>query len=170
MKPWILLTGATGYIGGRLLRLLEAEGRPVRCLARRPESLQGRLAAGNEVVSGHVLDADSLQQAMKGVDAAYYLVHSMGAAQGFEETDRQAAERFGAAARAEGVGRIIYLGGLGDRLGKLSPHLRSRQEVGEILRRSGVPVIEFRASVVIGSGSLSFEMIRALVQHSLPRG
>jgi uncharacterized protein YbjT (DUF2867 family) len=165
MRPLILLTGATGYIGGRLLKLLEAEGRSVRCITRRPESLQGRIAAGNEVVAGDVLDAKSLQQAMKGVDVAYYLVHSMGAAQGFEETDRQAAERFGAAARAEGVRRIIYLGGLGDRLGKLSPHLHSRQEVGEILRQWGVPVIEFRASVVLGSGSLSFEMIRALVER-----
>jgi uncharacterized protein YbjT (DUF2867 family) len=165
MKLWILLTGATGYIGGRLLRLLEAEGHPVRCLARRPEFLQGRVAATSEVVGGDVLDAVSLQRAMNGVDTAYYLVHSMGAAQGFEETDRQAAERFGAAARTAGVRRIIYLGGLGDRLGKLSPHLRSRQEVGEILRQSGVPVIEFRASVVIGSGSLSFEMIRALVER-----
>jgi uncharacterized protein YbjT (DUF2867 family) len=165
MKPLILLTGATGYIGGRLLKLLEAEGHPVRCLARRPESLQGRVAAGSEVVAGDLLDADSLKRAMKGVDAAYYLVHSMGAAQGFEETDRQAAERFGAKASAEGVRRIIYLGGLGDSFGKLSPHLRSRQEVGEILRQSGVPVIEFRASVVLGSGSLSFEMIRALVER-----
>jgi uncharacterized protein YbjT (DUF2867 family) len=165
MKPWILLTGATGYIGGRLLKLLEAEGRPVRCLARRPEFLRGSIAAGSEVVAGDVLDADSLRRAMKGVHAAYYLVHSMGVAQGFEETDRQAAERFGATARAGGVQRIIYLGGLGNRHDKLSPHLRSRQEVGEILRQSGVPVIEFRASIVIGSGSLSFEMIRALVER-----
>jgi uncharacterized protein YbjT (DUF2867 family) len=165
MKPWILLTGATGYIGGRLLKLLEAEGRPVRCLARRPEFLQGSIAAGSEVVAGDVLDAGSLRRAMNGVHSAYYLVHSMGAAQGFEETDRLAAGRFGAAAHAEGVGRIIYLGGLGNRFDKLSPHLRSRQEVGEILRQSGVPVIEFRASIVIGSGSLSFEMIRALVER-----
>jgi uncharacterized protein YbjT (DUF2867 family) len=102
---------------------------------------------------------------MQGVHTAYYLVHSMGAAQSFEETDRLAAERFGAAAHTQGVRRIIYLGGLGNRLGKLSPHLRSRQEVGEILRQSGVPVLEFRASVVLGSGSLSFEMIRALVER-----
>ena len=102
---------------------------------------------------------------MNGVHTAYYLVHSMGASQGFEETDRRAAECFAGAARAEGIRRIIYLGGLGDRSVKLSPHLRSRQEVGEILRQSGVPVIEFRASIVLGSGSLSFEMIRALVER-----
>jgi uncharacterized protein YbjT (DUF2867 family) len=89
----------------------------------------------------------------------------MGAAHGFEETDRQAAEKFGRAARTQGVQRIIYLGGLGDAVDRLSPHLRSRQEVGEILRQSGVPVVEFRASIVIGSGSLSFEMIRALVER-----
>jgi uncharacterized protein YbjT (DUF2867 family) len=165
MKPRILLTGATGYIGGRLLRLLEAEGHAVRCLARRPEFLLGRVAAGTEVVAGDVFDGSSPQRAMNGVHAAYYLVHSMGAAHGFEEADREAAKSFGAAARAQGVQRIIYLGGLGDGLDRLSPHLRSRQEVGEILRRSGVPVIEFRASIVIGSGSLSFEMIRALVER-----
>jgi uncharacterized protein YbjT (DUF2867 family) len=165
MRPRILLTGATGYIGGRLLKLLEAEGHPVRCLTRRPEFLQDRIATGSEVVAGDVLDANSLQQAMNGVHAAYYLVHSMGAAHGFEETDRQAAERFGTAARSQGVQRIIYLGGLGDAVDKLSPHLRSRQEVGEILRQSGVPVVEFRASIVLGSGSLSFEMIRALVER-----
>jgi uncharacterized protein YbjT (DUF2867 family) len=102
---------------------------------------------------------------MTGVHTAYYLVHSMGASQSFEETDRRAAECFAGAARARGIRRIIYLGGLGDRAVKLSPHLRSRQEVGEILRQSGVPVIEFRASIILGSGSLSFEMIRALVER-----
>jgi len=161
----ILLTGASGYIGGRLLKVLESEGRRVRCLARRPEFLQGRTAAGTEVVAGDVLDPGSLQQAMDGVQAAYYLVHSLGDAHGFEITDRRAAERFGAAARSQGVRRIIYLGGLGKTSERLSAHLRSRQEVGEILRQSGVPVIEFRASIVIGSGSLSFEMIRALVER-----
>ena len=165
VKSKILLTGASGYVGGRFLRLLEAEAHPVRCLARRPEFLRSRVAGGTEVVAGDVLDADSLQRAMDGVHAAYYLVLSMGAAYGFEETDRRAAERFGAAARSRGVQRIIYLGGLGDATDSLSPHLRSRQEVGGILRQSGVPVVEFRASIVIGSGSLSFEMIRALVER-----
>lgn len=165
MQIRVLLTGATGYVGGRLLKLLEAEGFPIRCITRRPESLQGRVASSTEVVAGDVLDADSLQQALGDVHTAYYLVHSMGTAHGFEETDRRAAERFGAAARAQGVQRIIYLGGLGDSSAELSSHLRSRQEVGEILRRSGVPAIEFRASIVVGSGSLSFEMIRALVER-----
>ncbi len=165
MKSYILLTGATGYIGGRLLKLLEAESRPVRCITRRPEFLQARVASSTDLVAGDVLDIDSLQRAMEGVHTAYYLVHSMGTAHGFEETDRQAAEQFGAAARAQRIQRIIYLGGLGDPSGKLSAHLRSRQEVGKILRQSGVPVIEFRASIVIGSGSLSFEIIRALVER-----
>lgn len=102
---------------------------------------------------------------MTGVDTAYYLVHSMGSAESFEEQDRAAAQHFAAAAREAGVHRIIYLGGLGHNGEKLSAHLRSRHEVGEILRSTGVPVIEFRASVVIGSGSLSFEMIRALVER-----
>ncbi len=102
---------------------------------------------------------------MAGVDTAYYLVHSMGSAESFEEQDRTAAQNFAAAAREAGVRRIIYLGGLGHSAEKLSAHLRSRHEVGEVLRSAGVPVVEFRASVVIGSGSLSFEMIRALVER-----
>src|SRR5512136_1417923 len=161
----ILLTGATGYVGGRLLRRLEERGRRVRCLARRPERLRGRVGATTELVAGDVLDPDSLGPAMSGVETAYYLVHSMGSAGSFEEQDRRGARAFGQAAREAGVRRIIYLGGLGRSETGLSPHLRSRQEVGEILRESGVPLTEFRASIVIGSGSLSFEMIRALVER-----
>jgi len=161
----ILLTGATGYIGGRLLTALQEAGERVRCVARRPEFLRHRLDARTEVVCGDLLDPASLGPALAGVDTAYYLVHSMGAADGFEAADRRAAEQFGAAARAAGVRRIIYLGGLGESGEDLSPHLRSRQEVGDVLRASGVPVIELRASIVIGSGSLSFEMIRALVER-----
>ena len=161
----ILLTGATGYVGGRLLRVLEQRGFRVRCLARRPEFLAARVRPGSEVLRGDLLEAGSLGAALEGVRAAYYLVHSMGESGGFEEKDRQAAENFGEAARKAGVGRIIYLGGLGDDREDLSAHLRSRHEVGAALRASGVPVIELRASIVIGSGSLSFEMIRALVEH-----
>jgi uncharacterized protein YbjT (DUF2867 family) len=159
----ILLTGATGYVGGRLLRALEAGGYRVRCLSRHPEALRQRVAPTTEVVKGDVLDAESLAPSMAGVHSAYYLVHSMDSANSFEEEDRRAANAFGVAARDAGVERIIYLGGLGSG-GKLSPHLRSRQEVGRILKESGVPTIEFRAAIVIGSGSASFEMIRALVE------
>lgn len=161
----ILLTGATGYVGGRLLRALEAAGRRVRCLARRPEFLRHRVGRKTEVAYGDVLDVDSIRQAMRGVTTAYYLVHSMGFAGEFEELDRQGAFNFAEAAEAAGVRRIIYLGGLGDARDHLSPHLRSRQEVGAILRASGVPTIEFRASIVIGSGSVSFELIRSLVER-----
>jgi uncharacterized protein YbjT (DUF2867 family) len=101
---------------------------------------------------------------MAGVETAYYFVHSMGSADDFEEADRRAARNFAEAARDAGVQRIIYLGGLGDEENQLSPHLRSRHEVGQLLRSTGVQVIEFRASIVLGSGSLSFEMIRALVE------
>jgi uncharacterized protein YbjT (DUF2867 family) len=159
----ILLTGATGYVGGRLLHALEGAGRRVRCLARHPEALRERVANTTEIVKGDILDATSLAAAMAGVHTAYYLVHSMASANSFEEQDRLAAHAFAAAARDAGVQRIIYLGGLGSGSG-LSAHLRSRQEVGRILRESGVPTIEFRASIVIGSGSASFEMIRALVE------
>ena len=161
----ILLTGATGYVGGRLLSALEGHTQRIRCLARRPEFLKARVAAETEIVTGDVLDRRSLDEAMREVTVAYYLVHSMGSSGSFEENDREGARNFAAAARAAGVQRIIYLGGLGNDQELLSPHLRSRQEVGHILRESGVPVIEFRASVVIGSGSLSFEMIRSLVER-----
>jgi uncharacterized protein YbjT (DUF2867 family) len=161
----ILLTGATGYVGGRLLRSLEERGDRLRCLARHPEFLQSRVGPSTQVVAGDLLERAGLDPAMRGVDAAYYLVHSMGARGPFAEKDRRAALNFGGAARAAGVGRIIYLGGLGDDRETLSTHLRSRHEVGRILRESGVPVVEFRASIVIGSGSLSFEMIRSLVER-----
>lgn len=159
----ILLTGATGYIGGRLLAALEARGERVRCLARSPERLRGRVAAGTEVVAGDVLDAASLHAALAGAEVAYYLVHAMGSAGSFLEEERRGAEIFARAAREARVGRIVYLGGLGGGEG-LSDHLRSRQEVGRILRASGVPTLELRASIIIGSGSLSWEMARSLVQ------
>src|SRR6201986_4240841 len=166
MAAKVLLTGATGYVGGRLLQRLEASGRQVRCLTRRPAALATRVAGGTEVVDGDVLDAASLRRAMDGVAAAYYLVHSMETSTKFEALDRTAARNFAEAARAAGVRRIVYLGGLGSG-DRLPPHLASRQEVGAILRSSGVPTIEFRASIVIGSGSASYELVRALVE-SLP--
>lgn len=165
MKDIILIAGATGYVGGELLKKLLGGGYAVRCLARRPEALRAKGLAGLEVVAGDVLNAESVRAAMAGVTCAYYLVHSMGSTQSFEEQDRRGAQNFSNAAREAGVERMIYLGGLGRSSDQLSMHLRSRQEVGEILRSAGVLVLEFRASVVIGSGSLSFEMIRALVER-----
>lgn len=164
-KPKILLTGATGYVGGRLLRALERAGYPVRCLARRPQFLASRAAPGTEIVTGDCLDAATLPAACAGVHTAYYLVHSMGSTGDFAEQDRQAARNFGAAAREAGVRRIIYLGGLANHTIRLSTHLRSRHETGTALRASGVPVIELRASIILGSGSLSFELIRSLVER-----
>jgi uncharacterized protein YbjT (DUF2867 family) len=159
----VLLTGATGYVGGRLLPLLEGRGAKVRCLARRAEYLSERVGPDTEVVRGDVLDRASLGVALEDVDVAYYLVHSMASTEDFGDADRQGAVVFSEACRLAGVRQIVYLGGLGEG-SDLSDHLRSRQEVGRILRESGVPTVEFRASVVIGSGSFSFEMLRALVE------
>ena len=161
-RPPILLTGATGYVGGRLLHALLERGERVRCLARRPEAVAA--GPGIEVVAGDVLDSEAVRAALEGVETAYYLIHAMGSAHGFEERDRRAATVFAQAAREAGVRRIVYLGGLGEG-GNLSSHLASRQEVGRILASTGVETIEFRASVVLGSGSLSFEMIRALTER-----
>ncbi|MFJ1735232.1 SDR family oxidoreductase [Streptomyces sp. NPDC088254] len=167
--PLCLVTGATGYIGGRLVPELLGAGYRVRCLARSPERLRDHEWAGRaEVVRGDVTDADSVGEAMRGVDVAYYLVHALGTGTDFEATDRRAARIFGERARAAGVRRIVYLGGLtpaGVPERELSPHLRSRAEVGRILLDSGVPTTVLRAAVVIGSGSASFEMLRYLTER-----
>ena len=158
----ILVTGATGYVGGRLLSALLERPVEVRCLARRPEAIGPceRL----EVVAGDALDPQAVRRALHGVDVAYYLIHAMGASDDFAERDRMAATTFAQGAREEGVRRIVYLGGLGEGDG-LSSHLASRQEVGRLLASTGVPTIEFRASIVIGSGSLSFELVRSLTER-----
>jgi uncharacterized protein YbjT (DUF2867 family) len=165
-SPLVLITGATGYVGGRLLpRLLEA-GYRVRCLVRDPARLQGRPWLEQvEVVKGDVLKPATLASAMQGVDTAYYLIHSMSGSADFHQRDLTAAQDFGDAARAAGVQNIIYLGGLGDPDADLSPHLRSRQKTGGALREAGVPVTEFRAAIIVGSGSVSFEMIRYLTER-----
>ncbi len=164
--PLILVTGATGYIGGRLVPRLLEKGYRVRCLVRDLTRLQGRSWQSSvEIVTGDVLQPDSLAPAMDGVSAAYYLVHSMAAGLGFHQRDLAAAHHFGAAARLANVERIIFLGGLAEAGAGLSEHLRSRQQTGDALRASGVPVTEFRASVIVGSGSLSFEMIRYLTER-----
>ncbi|MEE1756644.1 SDR family oxidoreductase [Streptomyces sp. SP18CS02] len=164
-----LVTGATGYIGGRLVPELLDAGHRVRCMARSPEKLRDHPWAGRvEVVTGDVTDEDSVREAMKGVDVAYYLVHALTTGSGFEETDRRAAAIYGRRARSAGVRRIVYLGGLapaGVPERALSPHLRSRAEVGRILLDSGVPTTVLRAAVIIGSGSASFEMLRYLTER-----
>jgi uncharacterized protein YbjT (DUF2867 family) len=136
----------------------------VRCLTRRRETLSDRVSAGTEVVEGDVLDPSSLRRALRGVHTACYLVHSMADGARFEELDHRAAANFGAAASEAGVSQIVYLGGLGHGP-DLSPHLASRHEVGELLRKRGVPTLELRASIVIGPGSASFETVRALVER-----
>jgi uncharacterized protein YbjT (DUF2867 family) len=165
-RPAVLLTGASGYVGGRLLPLLEAKDVTLRCLARSPEKLRSCVATSTAVVQGDVLDPNSLNVALQGVEIVYYLVHLMAASTDFEREDRQAAQNFAEASKTAGIRRIIYLGGLGDDSDpKLSPHLRSRHEVGKILRESGVECIEFRASLVIGAGSLSFDLVRSLTDR-----
>lgn len=164
--PVVLLTGATGYVGGRLLPLLERRPLVVRPLVRNPEKLRSHRKPSTQVVRGDVLDKPSLDEAMRGVHTAYYLVHLMSGTTDFEKQDRQAAVNFAGSAKQAGVRRIIYLGGLGDDTNaNLSPHLRSRHEVGKLLRDSGVETVEFRASIVIGAGSLSFHLIQSLTDR-----
>ena len=161
-----LVTGATGYIGGRLVPELLAAGWKVRALARRPEALRDRPWSDDiEVVRGDVGDLDVVRSAMDGIHVAYYLVHALGSGSRFESTDRRTALVFGQAAREAGIARIVYLGGLYPDDEVLSRHLDSRREVGEILLASGVPTTVLRAAVILGSGSASFEMLRYLTER-----
>ncbi len=165
MPPTSLVTGATGYIGGRLVPRLLAEGHQVRAMTRSAGRLRDVPWAGDvEVVEADALDPASLGPALTGVDVAYYLVHSIGAGE-FEDTDRRAAQAFADACRVARVGRIVYLGGLVPTDQELSPHLRSRHEVGQVLLDSGVPTAVLQAAVIIGSGSASFEMLRYLTER-----
>jgi uncharacterized protein YbjT (DUF2867 family) len=161
-----LVTGATGFVGGRLVQALAADGAQVRCIVRDAKSDRARpLAdAGHELREGDVLDPESLRGAGEDVDMAYYLVHSMGGGEGdFEERERRAARAFADMARSEGVGRVAYLGGLGDKPG--SKHLRSRHETGRILAEHGPPLTYFRAAMVVGSKSESYRTLRYLVER-----
>lgn len=166
-KPCVLVTGVTGYIGGRLVPNLLEAGYRVRVLVRGSvERLSGRpWYEAVEIVTGDILQPGEWESALDGVQVAYYLIHSMSGHDKFHQRDIDAATNFSHAAAAAGVERIIYLGGLGEPDSNLSEHLRSRQETGEALRSGGVPVTEFRASIVVGSGSLSFEMLRYLVER-----
>ncbi|HRX85091.1 MAG TPA: SDR family oxidoreductase [Phycisphaerae bacterium] len=165
----VLVTGATGYIGGRLVGRLLAAGYTVRCLARAPRKLAARDWADDprvEVVRADAGERAGVEAALRGCDAAYYLIHSMATTGSrYREHDRELARNFGAAARAAGVGRIIYLGGLGETGAALSEHLASRREVEAALAADGVPVTVFRAAMIIGSGSASFEILRYLVER-----
>jgi uncharacterized protein YbjT (DUF2867 family) len=164
-KKLILVTGATGYIAGKLIPQLLKLGYRVRCLARRPQGLSGRTWFSQvEVVSGDVSFPESLPEAMRGVSAAYYLIHSMSSGRGYTRRELEGARNFALAAQSAGLQHIIYLGGLADPEQDIAPHMRSRIQTGEVLRQGSVPVTEFRASLIIGSGSISFEMIRYLTE------
>ncbi|MDD2558952.1 MAG: NAD(P)H-binding protein, partial [Desulfuromonas sp.] len=167
-KP-IFVAGATGYVGGRLVPRLLEQGYRVRALTRAPERLEGRPWATHpnfRAFKGDMLDRTTLTAALQGCHAAYYLVHSMNPeVSDFRYTDRVAAQNMAMAAGEVGLKQIIYLGGLGEEHPELSPHLRSRAEVGQILRRGSVPVTILRAAIIIGSGSASFEMLRYLVDR-----
>lgn len=158
----ILLTGATGFVGGRLLGLLRGQA-TIRCLVRDPAKAKIEATESVEVVKGDTLVASSLDEAMRDVDVAYYLIHAMSDDGDFQEQDRQSAQNFLKAAEKNGVGKIIYLSGLAQEDdNELSEHLASRLEVGRILRGGDVPCLEFRAAMIIGEGSLSFRMVEHL--------
>jgi uncharacterized protein YbjT (DUF2867 family) len=163
-RKTVVLTGATGYVGGQLLPRLLAAGHTVRCIVRTPE--HAGLPDGAEVVQGDVLEGTGLAEALEGADIAYYLVHSMGGSEAdFAERDRRGAGNFGDAARDAGVARIVYLGGLEGGAGDASEHLRSRHEVATVLRERVDELVYVRAAMIVGAGSVSFQMLRGLVER-----
>lgn len=161
-----LVTGATGYIGGRLIRELLSHGYRVRILARKPERLKDHPWIDRvEVVSGDAHDVAALDKALDGIDVAYYLLHALMSKDDFEQEEKDIAEKFGTAAKKADIQRIVYLGGIIAENELLSPHLQSRADTGTILKSFGIPTIELRAGIVIGSGSASFEMLRYLTER-----
>ena len=164
-KKLILVTGATGYIASRLIPKLLERGYRVRCLVRQPHRLQTRAwFPFVETVRGDIREPSTLIPAMDGVHAAYYLIHNMSSGHGYTTLEKDGAKNFVSAAEGAGVGHIIYLGGLADPQAKIAAHMRSRIETGETLRQGNVPVTEFRAGVIVGPGSISFEMIRFMTE------
>jgi uncharacterized protein YbjT (DUF2867 family) len=162
----ILVSGATGYVGSRLIPRLVDSGHEVSCMVRDASRVDPRVAESTRIVVADVLQTESVAAAMQGIGVAYYLIHSMSASGGdFQERDRLAAHNFAVAARQAGVNRIIYLGGLASETSQISAHLKSRQETGEALRRFGPLVTEFRAGIIVGNGSVSFELIRYLTER-----
>jgi uncharacterized protein YbjT (DUF2867 family) len=167
--PHLLVTGATGYVGGTLTPRLLAAGYPVRVLVRDPAGLRGRLWRQQvEIAVGDPFKPETLPAAMQGIDVAYYFIHSLFGGADFQEQDLRAARQFSQAARDAGVKRIIFLGGLGDPESHLSEHLRSRQQTGAALREAGVPITDFRAAIIVGSSGASFEMIRYMTERVPP--
>jgi uncharacterized protein YbjT (DUF2867 family) len=159
----VLVTGANGFIGRRLLHALRAEDLQLRCLVRKAGAVSGE---NSEIVQGDLLEPATLPAALASVDTAYYLVHAMsGGRAGFERRDREAAENFVRAAEKAGVRRVIYLGGLGETGDDLSEHLKSRLEVADILRSGKFATTFLRAAIIIGAGGASFEMVKALVER-----
>lgn len=164
----ILVTGATGYIGSQLIERLSLMPFHIRCIARNPDRIKDSKNTSTEVRWGDLLSYDSLRESFKGIDVAFYLVHSMNAKNDFERLESEAAKNFAQAAVENNIKRIIYLGALGyEKEGALSPHLQNRKKVGNILRDSGIQVIEFQPSIILGAGSLSYEMIKALSEKLL---
>ena len=162
----MLVTGATGYVGGRLVPELLQDGHEVRCFTRSADRLRDLPWRSQvEITEGDVLDRSALLEALREVDVAYYLIHALGTGRDFEQSDRQAASNFASAAHERGVGRIVYLGGLAPTGVDLSPHLRSREEVGKIFLDADTPAAVLRAAVILGSGSASFEMLRYLTER-----
>ena len=165
-SPLVLVSGATGYVGGRLVPCLLQAGYRVRCFVRDAKRLRAQPWGDRvDVAVGDALDPDTLEPAMQGVDAAYYLIHSLGSGDDFAERDRRAATYFREAAERHAVERIIYLGGIRPKGARQSKHLKSRMETGDVLRDGAVPVTEFRAAQIVGSGSLSFELVRYLTER-----
>ena len=164
-KKLILVTGSTGYIASRLVPKLLKRGYRVRCLVRQPLRLKARSWFPSvEVIQGDVMDPSTLPAALEGVDSAYYLIHNMSAGEGYTSLEQNGAQNFAQTAEQAGVKHIIYLGGLADPSRDISYHMRSRIDTGEGLRRGKVPVTEFRAGVIVGPGSISFEMIRFMTE------